>query len=176
LSLTLDSFLSVQGKTKEGWREELRESVVGRVKRGLVLSKVAELEGLDASHSEILEQAKLISDVYGGGEQLWRNIIASPTQQNLIAEDVRSSKAIELLAAIARGEAPEPAAESAEESAETEPDKESAESDRNQASVTTEEETGTAVVDGTVAEATDEPSVESQVVELPDEEMVKEEE
>jgi len=174
--LTLDSFLAMHSKTTEGWREETRASVVDRIKRGLVLSKVVELEGLEASHSEILEQAKLISDLYGGGEQLWRNIIASPTQQNLIADDVRSSKAIELLAAIARGEAPEPATGSAEESAETELEAEPAESESGQESAPAQEESETAVLDNSSGEVADEASAENQIEEIPKEEAVKDEE
>ncbi len=108
--LTLDSYLQMQQKTREEWREGLRENVVKRLKRGLVLGKVAELEKLDVSHSEILEQAKMIADLTRGGEQLWRNIISSPTQQAAIANDVISNKAIERLGAIARGAAPEPGA------------------------------------------------------------------
>lgn len=124
--LTLDSYLQMQQKTKEEWREELRETIVNRLKRGLVLGKVAELEGLDVSNSEILEQAKLIADLARGGEQLWRNIIASPAQQAQIASDVISSKAVERLGAIARGEAPELGAPA---EAETEAEVESAPAD-----------------------------------------------
>lgn len=118
--LTLDSYLQMQQKSRDEWREGLRENVVNRLKRGLILGKVAELEGLDVSHSEILEQAKIIADIARGGEQLWRNIIASPAQQAAIANDVISSKTIERLGAIARGEAPEPGAP-AEAEAEAEP-------------------------------------------------------
>ncbi len=105
--LTLDSYLQMQQKTRAEWREGLRETVVNRLKRGLVLVKVAELEGLEVSQSEILEQAKLIADLSGGGEQLWRNIISSEAQQLRIANDVILSKVVERLGVIARGEAPE---------------------------------------------------------------------
>jgi len=179
MGLTLDSYLAMQSKTKEGWREEIRESVADRIKRGLVLSKVVELEGLDASHSEILEQAKLISDLYGGGEQLWRNILASPAQQNLIADDVRSSKAIELLAAIARGEEPEAASEEeepAEEAAETELEHGAVVSESDEESALAQEETKTAVLDDTSGEAADDPSADTQAEEILEEEAVKEEE
>ena len=115
---TLEGYLQMQQKTREAWREEMREGAVDRLRRGLVLSQVAVLEGLEVSNSEVLEQAKLIADMSGGGEQLWRSILSSQTQQGLIANDVMSSKAIERLAAIARDEAPEPGAE--EEPAEPE--------------------------------------------------------
>lgn len=117
--LTLESYLLVQKKTKDEWREGLRENVVTRLKRGLVVSRVAELEGLEVNQAEILEQAKLIADMSGGGDRLWRNIIASESQQSLIASDVMSSKTIERLAAIAKGEAPEPGSEAKTDSVES---------------------------------------------------------
>jgi trigger factor len=108
--MTLDSYLNLQNKTEEDLREETREAVVNRIKRGLVLSKIAELEKLNVSESEILEQAKTIADYSGGGDQVWRNILASERQQSLISNDLLSSKTILHLAAIAKGEAPEPGA------------------------------------------------------------------
>jgi trigger factor len=118
MGLTIDSYLQMQNKTKDEWREELRPRIVDRLKRGLVLGKVAELEGLQVSQSEILQQAKVLADYSGGGDQLWRSILSSQAQQGAIANDVLSSKALMRLAAIAKGEAPEPDSESpAEEEA-----------------------------------------------------------
>jgi len=175
MGLTLDSFLSMQQKSKEEWREEIRGSVVDRLKRGLVLSKVVELEGLDASHSEILEQAKLIADLSRGGEQMWRNIIASPVQQNLVADEVRSSKAVELLAAIARGEAPEPGSDSEEEevAAVDESDEDSAATESDQEADPADAETETETPSPDIA--ADEPSSDVVEEEAPAEETAEEE-
>jgi FKBP-type peptidyl-prolyl cis-trans isomerase (trigger factor) len=129
----------MQQKTEEEWRAELRNGVVDRLKRGLVLSEVARLEGLEVSHSEILEQAKLIADYSGGGEQLWRNILSSQAQQTLIATDVISNKAVERLAAIARGEAPEPGAEEEAETVEPEATEEPAPTDVDAQDVTSDD-------------------------------------
>jgi trigger factor len=109
--LTLDSALRVQNKTKDQLREETRERVVKQVKRGLVMSKLAELEQLQVSQVEILQQAKLMADMYGGNDQVWQSILASEAQQNTIANDLLSNKVIQRLAAIAKDEAPEPGAE-----------------------------------------------------------------
>ncbi len=122
--LTLDSYLNMQNKTQDQLRDEIREEVVGRLKRGLVLGKIAEREELDVSEGEILEQAKLIADITGRGEQVWRNILASEAQQSAIANDLLVNKAIRWLAAIAKGEDPNLALED-EESADA--DKESQE-------------------------------------------------
>jgi trigger factor len=115
--LTLDSALRVQNKTKDELREETRENVIKQMKRGLVMSKIAELEKLEVSQVEILQQAKMMADMYGGSDQIWQSILASEARQSTIANDLLSNKVIQRLAAIAKGEAPEPGAE--EEPAET---------------------------------------------------------
>jgi len=109
--LNLDNFLSVRKQTREEYLEETRQNVVTQMKRGLVLNRIAELEDLEVSEGEILNQAKLIADMSGRGEQVWRNILASANQQSLIANDLLVDKALHFLAAIAKGEDPQPEAE-----------------------------------------------------------------
>ena len=106
--LTLDNFLQMQRKTREEFEQDVRGEVVERLQRNLVLARVAELEQLDVSNTEILQQAKNIADMYQGGEQLWRSILTSERQQRFLASDLLANKALHRLAAIARGEAPEP--------------------------------------------------------------------
>ncbi len=110
-SLNLEGYLQMQNKTEASLREDLRADVVNRIKRGLVLSEVVRLEQLEISESEILEQAKMLADLSGKGESMWRSVLASQRQQGAIASDLLSGKAIRRLAAIARGEAPEPGAD-----------------------------------------------------------------
>jgi trigger factor len=107
--LTLDSYLRVNNKSKEALREEMRERVISQLRRGLVMSKVAELEKLEVSQLEILEQAKIMADMFGGGDRVWQNIMASEARQSVLANDLLSNKVVHRLAAIAKGEAPEPA-------------------------------------------------------------------
>jgi FKBP-type peptidyl-prolyl cis-trans isomerase (trigger factor) len=104
--LTMESFLQMQGKTSEAFSQETREEVVNRLQRGLVIGKVAEQEKLEISESEILEQAKLIADISGRGDQFWRDILASEAQQSMIANDLLINKTVERLAEIAKGEDP----------------------------------------------------------------------
>lgn len=106
--LTMESYLQMQKKSRADFAEELRAQVVEQLKRSLILGKVVELEKLEVSEAEILQQAKRIADYAGGGEQFWRNILASPAQQEMIANDLLSEKAIDLLAAIVKGEDPQP--------------------------------------------------------------------
>ncbi|MEW5961043.1 MAG: hypothetical protein AB1801_25230, partial [Chloroflexota bacterium] len=111
MGLTLEGYLQMEHKTRENWRAELRPGIIERLKHGLVLGKIAQLEGLAVSQGEILQQAKVLADYSGGGDRLWRSILSSETQQSMIANDVLTNKALLRLAAIARGEAPESGAE-----------------------------------------------------------------
>ena len=77
------------------------------------MSKLAELEKLEVSQMEVLEQAKLMADLYGGGDRMWQMLLASEARQNTIANDLLSNKVIQRLGAIAKGKAPEPGAEEA---------------------------------------------------------------
>lgn len=130
--ITLSSYLSMQNKTEEELREETREEVVARLKRGLVLGEVSELENLDVSESEILQQAKMIADMTGGSDEVWTSIMASQTQQDRIATDLLSNKAIHRLAEIAKGEAPELDENGAEATSEADSDGEDADEDQTE--------------------------------------------
>lgn len=106
--LTLDGYLRVNNKTSEQLRDEVRQQITSQLKRGLVMSKVAELEKLEVSQIEILEQAKMMADMFGGGDRVWQNIMASEARQGVLSNDLLSNKVIHRLAAIAKGEALEP--------------------------------------------------------------------
>lgn len=138
--LTLEGYLRVNNKTLEELREENRGKVINQLKRGLVLSKVAELEKVGVSQLEILQQAKLVADIFGGSDQVWQNIMASESRQSAIANDLLSNKIIRQLAAIAKGEASEPEAEAS--IAETGPDQATDEPAPTEAEVDTGEAAG----------------------------------
>jgi len=144
--LSMENYYQFQNKTEEEFKEEIREQVVTQLKRSLVLGKVAELEALKVAESEILERAKLIADYSGSGEQLWRQIITSPVQREMISNDLLTDKTIDLLAAIARGEDPQVETKDAGD----EPDAETAQSTETSDAPA---ETGTENVAEVVAEA-----------------------
>ncbi|MFN8453716.1 MAG: hypothetical protein U0401_03440 [Anaerolineae bacterium] len=70
------------------------------------MSKVAEIEKLEVSQLEILEQAKMMADMFGGGDRVWQNIggFRSPGRA-FLPMILLSNKVIHRLAAIAKGEA-----------------------------------------------------------------------
>ena len=108
--LSLDSYLSLENKTRDDFIEESRERIISRLKRSFVIRKIAEQENLKVGESEILQHAKFLSDLSGQGDRLWRDILSSPVQQELIANDLLVGKVIDWLAAVAKGETPEPEA------------------------------------------------------------------
>jgi trigger factor len=127
LGLNMESYYQIQKTTKDEFTEEIRGRVIDQLKRSLILGKIVELEKLSVGESEVLGRAKLIADMYGGGEQIWRNILASQSQQAMIADELLADKAISRLAAIARGENPsigdenEGSEEADEDAADSEP-------------------------------------------------------
>ncbi len=110
--ITVESYLQMQNKSREEFTAEIREQVTVQLKRSFVLGKVVELEKLEVGESEILERAKLIADYSGGGDQIWRSILASPAQVESVANELLAEKAVNFLAAVAKGEDPQPQTES----------------------------------------------------------------
>ena len=115
--LTLESYLNMQNITAEELREQFREGVVKGLKMGLVLDKLAQLEGLQVSQGEVLERARAISDLAGGDNRIWEGILTSPRRQATVANNLLVDKIFDRLAAIAKGESP--ALEAKVEAAET---------------------------------------------------------
>lgn len=149
-SLTLDSFLQMQNKTEEEFREETRERVVSDLKMGIILSELSKLEQLEVSQVEILERARAMAEMSGAGDQFWQNVLSSSQTRARIASEMLTDKVFERLAAIARGDAPEPGAEpEVEEVAEVE---ESVDESSEEVEVSSENE----------APAEEEPSVEEE--------------
>lgn len=105
--LTLDDFLKLQGKTRSAYREELRPRAERRLKRGLVLAEVVRREGLEVSVDEIKKEIEAMSEPLGEQGGRFRELLSTPTQQRRIESDLLTSKAIERLIQIAKGQTPE---------------------------------------------------------------------
>jgi trigger factor len=107
----LQDFLRLQGKTVEGYHEELRPAAERRLKGRLALTEFAEAEGIAVTPEE--NQAEL--DRLAGGaldEERARSIretLSSESGQRLIDRDLRNRKALARLREIATGQVPESA-------------------------------------------------------------------
>lgn len=103
-SLTLDDWLEINKKSKEEYRDELRPRAVERLKRGLVLGKVAELEGIKVEEEEVGDRIERLSAAFGEQADKARDIFSSPDNMRSVASDLLTDKALQHLAAIAKGE------------------------------------------------------------------------
>jgi trigger factor len=103
--LSLDTYLSMQKKTRDDLREEYRPSVQERLQRSLVLSKVVELEDISVGGHEITDQIDRMSILAGEQGAALREALTTPASMRHIASDLLASKAMERLVEIVKGEA-----------------------------------------------------------------------
>lgn len=104
--LTLKEFLRIENKTLEGLREEMRPGAEKRLKRGLVLGKVAETEGLDVEETEVDRRIEAYSRPFGEDAERLKAVLSTEPSKRSIALNVLTGKTIQRLLAIARGENP----------------------------------------------------------------------
>lgn len=102
--LTLDNWLEINKKSQEEYRDELRPQATERLKRGLALGKVTELEGITVEEEEVKDQIERMSSAFGEQADKARDVFSSPDNMRSIASDLLTNKALQRLIAIARGE------------------------------------------------------------------------
>lgn len=108
----MDRYLRQLGRSEEDVREELRPEALERVRRSLVLGKVAELEQIEVTHADIdAEIDRLTSGVGAGGDQL-RALFGTEGGHEVIRRNLLTRQTLARLAAIASGEeVPQPGAD-----------------------------------------------------------------
>ncbi len=120
LRISLEDYLRFQGKTAEELREESEPRAKARLKRGLVLGEVVAQEGLDVGQEEVGTHIEAVSANWGVRADEVRSSLKSDAGQQAIRSQLLTDKAIQRLVAIARGEAPELASTTEQESKEAE--------------------------------------------------------
>ncbi len=106
--LTLEDYLKIEGKTEEDLREELEPEAIERIKRGLVLGKIVDVEELKVEDDEINAEIKRLTEPLGpDADKRLLEAFESPAGRHRIARDVLTDKAIRRIIAIAKGEAEE---------------------------------------------------------------------
>ncbi len=103
--LNLDTYLSIQKKTREQLREEFRPAAQERLRRSLALSKLVELEDLSVAGHEVSGQIDRLSLMAGERGSELRQALATPDNVQYIVNDLLTSKALERLVQIVKGEA-----------------------------------------------------------------------
>ena len=107
-NLALEDYLKIEGKTEEDLREELEPEAVERIKRGLVLGKIVEVEELIVEDEEIdAGIQRLIEPLGAEADDRLLAAFESPAGRQRIAMDVLTDKAMGRIVAIAKGESVE---------------------------------------------------------------------
>ena len=107
-NLALEDYLKIEGKTEENLHEELEPEAIERIKRGLVLGKIVEVEELKVEDDEIDAEIKRLVEPLGAeADKRLLEAFESPAGRHRIAMDVLTDKAIRRIIAIAKGEAEE---------------------------------------------------------------------
>ncbi|MCO5201669.1 MAG: trigger factor [Chloroflexi bacterium] len=97
-------YLQQLGRSEADFRETWREAADMRLRRSLVISELAEAEGLDVSAEEIEEELDTLVAPMGDDAARFRQMFATEEGVSTIRRNLLSRKTLERLAAIARGE------------------------------------------------------------------------
>jgi trigger factor len=118
--LSMDTYLSIQKKTREELREEVRPKTREQLRESLVLSKLVELEKLSIASHEVVGQIDRLSAMAGEQQAEMRQALTTRDNVQYIMSDLLTAKVMERLAQIAKGEAGESEQESVASSQEVE--------------------------------------------------------
>jgi trigger factor len=102
--LNLETYLVMQKKTREQLGEEFRPAVQDKVRRSLVLGKMIELEDLSIAGHEVTGQIDRLSMLAGEQGAELRQALSAPDSMRHIANDLLTSKAMDRLVQIVKGE------------------------------------------------------------------------
>jgi trigger factor len=103
--LNLETYLSMQKKTREELREEFRPAIQERLRRSLVMGELADAEHLSVAGHEITGQIDRLSSLAGERSQEMREALATPGNIQHVVSDLLAAKVRERLVQIAKGEA-----------------------------------------------------------------------
>jgi trigger factor len=109
--IELDRFLAMIGKTREGYKQELRPAAEDRLRRRLVLAEVVKQEGLKVEDGEVEAEVGRLSEMMGERAGEMREMLQSPGGRLSVMDDLLARKAQEWVIQIGKGEAPPPAEE-----------------------------------------------------------------
>lgn len=116
------AYLQRIGRSEQDFRETFREAADERVKRSLVISQLAEDEGILVSDADIDAEIDRLAGPLGDDAEAFRQIFAGEEGRASIRRQLLSQRTLDRLAAIAAGDPPGPtAAPAAEAPAAAEP-------------------------------------------------------
>lgn len=101
---TYSAYLQRVGRSEQEYREILRDVAELRVKRALVLSHIAEAEGIEVSEDEIEAEIDSLAEPMGGEAGRFKEMFSSAEGTATIRRNLMNRKLLERVAAIAAGE------------------------------------------------------------------------
>jgi trigger factor len=104
--MNLDEFLNIKKQTRDDYRNELRPRADKNVRQGLALNHLVEYEQIGVDHEEVEAQIQNIAAMYGQGSEALHAELASDRGRQSIAFELLTSKGIERLMSICKGENP----------------------------------------------------------------------
>ena len=116
---TLESYLNTTGRTLEQFREEIRPQAETRLRRSLVLAKLADAEGVTLEKEDLDREIDHLSAEFGEQAEAVKDALRREAVLRSMTGDLYSRKVVEHLLALATGQAV-PRADQAEEAQEAE--------------------------------------------------------
>ncbi len=125
MNMRYEDYLRYRGMTEEEDREQMRATAEFRLAQSYAVRELAEREGIEVGGDEIDEKLEEMLDSGGETAAQLRGAEDQDRARDAVRESLRVDKAIDLLTAIARGEAPAPgeAREAAADETEREQDR-----------------------------------------------------
>ena len=99
----MDMYLKMTGMTIDGIREQIKPMAEARVKRDIVLSKVAQAEGITTTEEEVATKVAEVAEMYKMEVEKFKNeLVKSKSYDNFIENlkvDIELEKTIDFLVA-----------------------------------------------------------------------------
>lgn len=101
------AYLQRLGRTEAEFREEFREAAELRVKRSLVLSEIAEAEGIEVSEDDVDAEVDTLAAPMGDDAERFKEMFGTTEGKASIRRSLLNKKLLERISAIAAGESKE---------------------------------------------------------------------
>ena len=101
----VERFMQQVGRSEDELRNELRPAATGRVRRTLVLSRLAELEGIEVTEADVEQELNNLSGGAPQGAQI-RQLFDTPSGREVLERQLRNRRTLDRLTEIVTGQAP----------------------------------------------------------------------
>lgn len=106
MGLELDQYLSMIGKTREVYKQEVQPAAEDRLRKRLVLSEVAKAEGLRVEPDEVEREIERLIEEAGPEADQMREMLDGDMGKLMVTDDLLVGKVQERVRQIGLGEAP----------------------------------------------------------------------